>query len=354
MVQIYYSCTRPELRKFSRYIRFAKRKLGMPTPLTMNTSVEEARRRLWHREFPASVDILLGNQCNLSCEFCPYHGPTAPIYFSQKQEMPETVLHRLETELPKYSTSAKFGGFEESLLYPSFARLARRFIDGNVPVHLTTNGTLITPELMPLLQELNTLYVSIDAATEKTYRKLRGGNFHQLVTDVSKLAEGFHGLKLGVSFIRNPANLAEESIFIDYWLQRVDLVILYALATFDKDHYEIDHPFIDIPDTRVVCSSPWRDTYVLPNGDVSLCCQTLAMTGRHDIPIMGNLLDQSLHEIWNGDRYAKYRDALLNEDWDAVPFCKQCPLWSSSYCKTTRIKGFSVTYNPTTKIIGKP
>jgi MoaA/NifB/PqqE/SkfB family radical SAM enzyme len=136
-------------------------------------------------------------------------------------------------------------------------------------------------------------------------------------------------------------------------LAKVDLVVLYPLLHFDRQGYSIDQPFLSPPSHRIVCSSPWVETYVLPNGDVSLCCQTLLMTGRQEIPTMGNVKRQTLEQIWNGEAYQKYRDALLEEDWSVARICRDCPLWAASYFRVQRQGRFQITRNITTKVIEK-
>jgi sulfatase maturation enzyme AslB (radical SAM superfamily) len=348
---VYRRCLRP--RRIDRYIAFARKKLRLSATTAVRLSSESARKRLWHRPFPTSVNALLGNQCNLRCGHCPYHGPTAADYFSSPVSMDRYVVRRLMEELPRYQTNAKFGGFEEPLLYDSFSLIADHLIRHGVGVHLTTNGTLITPQLVPLLQGLSTLYVSLDANTGETYRKIRGGNLSEVVSKVLSVSQGFKGKRIGVSFIRAPLSLSEERDFLAFWLTKVDMVIIYPLLRFDTQGYSIDQPFVSTPSQRIVCSSPWLETYVLPNGDVSLCCQTLLMTGRQEIPIMGNIKSQTLEQIWNGEAYQQYRNALLEGDWSVATMCRNCPLWAASYCQVQWQGDLQITCNITTKVIEK-
>jgi MoaA/NifB/PqqE/SkfB family radical SAM enzyme len=262
------------------------------------------------------------------------------------------TIDKLTAELPLHHAHAKFGAFEEPLLYYSkFEALASRLIRRGVGVHLTTNGTLIHPDRMGLLRNLRTLYISLDAATSSTYTRIRGGNYNRVVSNVLDLASCFSGDKMGVSFIRQPEALGEEQTFVDYWLPKVDMVILYALSVFNKYGYMIDKPFLESPQRRVVCSSPWLETYIMPDGSVSLCCQTIMMNGREDTPIMGNLKEQSLNEIWNGPKYERYRAALIDKDWDTARICQSCPLWAASYYTIKYQNGFKITRNATTKVI---
>jgi MoaA/NifB/PqqE/SkfB family radical SAM enzyme len=355
MVQFFSSCVPPNAKPFSRYIRYAKRQLGIKPstevpPIIRDISHNEA---LHHRDFPITTTIVLGNSCNLRCGHCGFHSPSAPSYFSRPEEMSWNIVDNLAMELPlHHGAQVKFGAFEEPLLYyPKFEALVSRLIRRGIEVQLTTNGTLIRSDRMELRRNLSRLYISLDAATSSTYKRIRGDDYNRVVSNVLDLAQRFNGDKIGVSFIRQPSALGEEQAFVDYWIQKVDMVILYALDVFNKSGYIIDKPFLEPPSNRVVCSSPWLETYVMPDGSVSLCCQTIMLNGREDIPIMGNLKEQSLSEIWNGPKYERYRAALIDEDWDIARICESCSLWSAAYHTIEYQNGFKISRNPTTKVI---
>ncbi|KKR01680.1 MAG: Radical SAM superfamily enzyme [Candidatus Woesebacteria bacterium GW2011_GWB1_39_12] len=349
-ISVYQSCLRPQ----HRILRYAKRKLGFNQAQSriIKMSREQAKRVLYHRDFPLSVNILLGNFCNLSCPACPYHGSYAPSYFRQFDKMSDEVIDRLVDELPHYQTNAKFGGFEEPLAFKAgFKRITTALRDKGLGVHVTTNGTLITDDLLHTLQNLSTMYVSLDAHSIATYKTVRGADFNKVVANIEKVRQGFKGVKFGVSFIRQPKNEHEMQVFKDHWITKADMVIIYALLEFNKHDYKIDRPFLASPKERIVCSSPFLETYVLPNGDVSLCCETLLLTDRDSVPIMGNIKERSLHEIWNGEQYRAYRDALVDENWKIAAICQQCPLWAASYYETHNENGVKVTHNPTTEVL---
>jgi len=352
LIPFYTACLPPKTAFHNRCIRYAKRRLGWkqtsPQVVTKVTAAVASK----HRDFPISVNIVLGNQCNLSCDHCFYHSRVRASYFDKPEEMSWPTVRRIIDELPLHRTFAKFGSYEEPLLYyPKFSELASAFIHSGVGVHLTTNGTLIRPDRIGLLQNLRTLYVSLDAASAGTYKEIRGGDYERVLKNTLDLASSFKGIQMGTSFIRQPRASHEEQAFIDFWLPKVDMVILYALLAYNESGYSIDQPFLAPPPYRVVCSSPWLETYVMPNGDVTLCCQTLVMTGRTNIPVMGNINNQSLERIWNGPSYERYRAALIDQDWDHANICRDCPIWSASYYTVEHKDGLKITRNPTTKVI---
>ncbi len=78
-------------------------------------------------------------------------------------------------------------------------------------------------------------------------------------------------------------------------------------------------------DTRVdpklnrYCAYPWQAMTFLSDGTAVCACIDAARTNP-----LGNIRDQSVEQIWNGDAYAGLRGAILN-DIDDVPICRGCP-----------------------------
>ncbi len=58
-------------------------------------------------------------------------------------------------------------------------------------------------------------------------------------------------------------------------------------------------------------------------GSVRLCC----LDGVRATD-MGNVFENSVHEIWQGEEFAKARYYHETAQWDKVPFCKGCNGWA--------------------------
>ena len=55
------------------------------------------------------------------------------------------------------------------------------------------------------------------------------------------------------------------------------------------------------------CTRPWRSTYVTANGNVLPCCFAPFTTRDYDGAVLGNVFEQPLSEVWNGDAYRAFR-----------------------------------------------
>ena len=68
--------------------------------------------------------------------------------------------------------------------------------------------------------------------------------------------------------------------------------------------------------SKTFCMLPWTHMHMWPAGTTYACCMA-----DPDIPI-GNTQEQSIQEIWNGDRMKELRLNLLKGEKD--PICRRC------------------------------
>lgn len=74
-----------------------------------------------------------------------------------------------------------------------------------------------------------------------------------------------------------------------------------------------------------MCVRPFRFMNINWKGDVILCCNDY-----HGDIIFGNVMKQSLVDIWNSEQFNAYRVALFNKDRD-IAFCRNCDYSGGSY-----------------------
>ena len=68
-----------------------------------------------------------------------------------------------------------------------------------------------------------------------------------------------------------------------------------------------------------ICDLLYHKMYILYNGDVVLCC----MDWRRQV-IMGNVHEQSLKEIWRGERYQHFRRFHEEGRSEELDLCRTC------------------------------
>lgn len=302
---------------------------------------------------PPNLEISPVTQCNLNCVHC-ISRETRKRVTRLPPHMRAEITHwaregKLQTAYADFSgdvlwADKRYGGELDFLL------------GLDVPFHLDTNGVCLTAEVADRLlkSRITSINVSLDAATDATYRRIRVGapaletvldNMRMLVE--RREAHGRRDVALSTGFVLMRSNIEELPRFVEL-IHGVgfDAVRTIHLQAYTEDmvpeslwfHQElfnaqrelaveaaerlgvklfIDRPFCDRePQVGTsLCRMPWEAAYVLGNGDVLACC----VPGLK----MGNLHEQKMEEIWNGERYRELR-RTVNSDQRPAP-CRACP-----------------------------
>jgi radical SAM protein with 4Fe4S-binding SPASM domain len=285
----------------------------------------EADRNRIELPFPLCISLELVSDCNLHCAHCIRNRESwrekAPSHF-QKQRMGMETYRRIVDECVREGLPSLWLGCSgEALLEPDLCQMLSYAHDrGILDLILTTNGTLLTEEIVDRLLAipLTRLHLSVDAFTEETYRKVRGGNLAKVKSMIEYLLRRKE--ELGVSlpvvrltYIDLPANRQEQAAFIDYWTPRVDVVDIQKYIDFD-----IQQPLPDSDQREFHCSCPWRIAVINANGDLIPCNSFYAHFGL----IMDNVHESSIKEIWDSARYRSLKDSLQAKQYTEA--CRIC------------------------------
>jgi radical SAM protein with 4Fe4S-binding SPASM domain len=73
------------------------------------------------------------------------------------------------------------------------------------------------------------------------------------------------------------------------------------------------------------CDWPWRGAYVSYQGLSMPCC----MVSTPDRVNFGNMAEEGVEPIWNGEAYEAFRDALSTESPPEV--CRSCAIYSGTF-----------------------
>lgn len=259
----------------------------------------------------------------------------------------------------------------EPLLHPEQPRMIRYASDRGCRICVvTTLAALAFPMEELLTCGLDLIKVSIDGATEETYRKIRGTDFFPKVLkyleDINRLKKkmGLEKPFLRFQFVVQEANYREaagvvrlahrcglDAVFfkpleiarieervnnliggVEYEDLRASLeearresrrlgistnlddFLTYLLPNYWKI-YKRDRNFR--PLSRH-CIIPWFSVVVRIHGDVGFCCYAKIEDAK-----VGNLFEEDFATIWQGDRYMEMRAKLRSGDFP-MPKCAFC------------------------------
>ena len=325
--------------------------------------------------------------CNLRCKMCGQYGDKGVMHDCAAEEskkiLPlETWKNFVDQIAPRKPVIYVWGG--EPFLYKDLLVLCKYMVDKGLFVSVNSNGTLMEKYAAQIVEsKMSNILVSLDAFREVN-DELRGkGSYDKVIAGFKAIKEEKIRQKskypcLGiVTVVTNKnymdlANLAEASKEFDLDLHVFNLGtytndnIVAKQKSFMKEKLDTDidcleayntgynkgidgkklhdilnqihgkdygHPMLTVPvlnpekthtyyaeletPVRNHCVVPWCQLNVNYNGDVHFCA---------DYPdyIIGNITQQSVKEIINGERANRFRKAIHECEGGMFPGCLRC------------------------------
>lgn len=279
-------------------------------------------------DFPITVTLELVNRCNLNCIMC---------YTQNHNEEKETLgmerIRRVLEECERNGLPALVLGLgSEPLLFKGAQEVMADAADrGIMDIFLGTNGVLLAEQMSEFLVErqIARVEISLDAASRETYLKIRRKDeFDRIEKNIRKLVEikrqrGSALPVIRLCFCVMDLNKHESQAFVEKWQSEVDYVDFQRFIDFHHvDELRETGTVRDLDTLQVRelhCAYPFNSLNVWASGNVTPCCTFFA---RSPALSVGNINEQSLEEIWNGDKIKEIRRQLLTGDLN--PTCKVC------------------------------
>ena len=275
-------------------------------------------------DLPERVLMDLATKCNLRCPMCPVWGSEDEAAIDSVEGVMDLEASRhLLDEIMVAKPLIQPNMYGEPLLAPN---LRERIVDmkaRGMAVAMNTNGLTLTEDLAQFFvdQKVDSVMFSIDAVTRPTLRKIRGiDKLEKIETAVFRLLK-MRGEtdfpRIGVSFTIQDDNRHEADAFVSRWVGVVDVVrmgIIFVNGTF---------PDMETPLVRLPCPAIYNTLPVHNDGTVTVCCLDGFKTTN-----MGNVFNDGVPAVWQGEELAKVRYYHETGQWDKVPFCKPCNGWA--------------------------
>jgi len=326
---------------------------------------------------PGSYLVLeLTNRCSLACVHCsvseeghPHHARTGYL----DPRLADSLFDDLAAVGARFDTLILFW-LGEPLLHPHFTRIwraglrgaARNGIFGKVEVH--SNATHLSADRVAAFLNdgavPSVLHLSLDAASEATYRAVKGmDRFARVQANVEALvaAKGRTGARwprVVFQFIVGSNNVADAAPFRAHWeavCRRAGVPVRAAAGHVPPGDdavvffRQLDCPTVDeqlrenalfraemarqglaLPPAAArgeavaahnlqPCSGFWKSPVVGWQGDVTVCTRDNHLDNR-----IGNLHDHAFRRLWWGGLQGARRAAVAAGDYGALPLCQTC------------------------------
>lgn len=287
---------------------------------------------------PFVVHIDVSSACNFRCKFC-FHSlgniKLKELGFSPAimdldlfkltvdkiKEFP-SKLHRLC--LIRHGEALLNKDLPEMISYAKKSGVAGK-------INISTNGSLLDPKINHTLIEsgLDEMLVSIEALTNEKYREISDVeiDFEHLVSNIRHFYSNKKQCVLYVKIVDYALNEeGDEKIFHDIFEKICDkasvefLVPCFRGVNYAnlKPHYNINimgDDFIEVD----VCPQPFFQMHIFPNGNISVC-----NADYNEKLVFGNVRQDSLNDVWNGNELNKFRLMHLNRERKSHAYCNFC------------------------------
>ncbi len=313
---------------------------------------------------PRVVFIEVTNGCNLFCQTCP----RTFVSYEKPQTLSWENFVRIVEQFPDLQR-AVLHGIGEPLMNQHLARMIEYLKARNVTVLFNTNATLLHEKWARRLiaSGLDELRCSLDAANPQTYTHIRGAPLlHRIVANLTRFTAlqrelnadqprvsiWMTGMRENIgelpALVKLAAQVGVREVYVQrmvYSLDHTDApgllddghalfddfdayadnciaeaeviarelgITLRASGATDPRH-SLEASQQRAPRPWAACLRPWTTAYVTANGNCLPCCISPFATTDYEGLKLGNLFEQSFAEIWNDERYRRWRAELLSE-----------------------------------------
>ena len=323
---------------------------------------------------PVCLYLETTNRCNLLCTTCP----RTYADLEPEADMSWQLFTHIVDQVPNIARVV-LHGVGEPMLVKELPRMVRYLKQRGAYVLFNTNGTVLTARKGRELCDtgLDELRVSLDAADARTFLLVRGKDyFNRIVRNVRAFTQmqarggvtkprvslWLTGLKETIAqlsdFVRIASDIGVKEVYLQrlvYFEQdaigmaRPDQALFERLNEEQAYHIDAATALADSlgiafnasgatePEESLarkvdknpwsLCRRPWTVMYVTANGRALPCCIAPFSQKGYENYTLGDATQATLREIWNGQAYQSFRDALQS---DAPPkSCANCGLrWS--------------------------
>lgn len=287
---------------------------------------------------PFVVHIETGNTCNFKCKFCPVINENVHKKYNIKKglitkELYEKIINDLK-EFPNKVKRIYFHVAGEPLVHKDIVHFIKYAKNANVANELVmfTNGALLNRKLSEQLADagLDIIQISVEGVNSEQYKEITGVDidYNKFLENIGYLYSVKNKdctmyakiLDCGLSdddkkkFYRDFSNIADHCI-IEHLLDTCPSELVDTTLGFGQTTTQEGQPLIE----KLICTPIF---YLLNiNYDGTTCACNCDYAKQINI---GNVNNQSLLEIWNGEKLRNFQKMMLLGKRKEHPYCGVC------------------------------
>jgi len=273
--------------------------------------------------------IEISGICNLKCASCPYSQRNKNLNSFMEMSLFCKIIDDLKKIKKKSGFVISLNQFGEETLHPQYLKFLDIISDNKFKLLVSSNSTKFNENISRKFIEMgkdnliDKLQLSLYGVDEESYAKQTGVHlFHRAYENIRKFVDLYDisnstfDVELKIIVTKTNSTLISKDKFTKLFnlTEGSNMRIRYRkafnwLGTVDENKTVFP----------LYCNKIASEMAIFSNGDVSYCCFNCF---HH--PILGNVKDNTLEEIWNGKAAMKYRSLWFDGCKKDVPLCNTC------------------------------
>lgn len=292
--------------------------------------------------FPNIINVcVIRGACPCQCVHCPI-GITPPIERYERFgnfSISLRLFKKIVREMSAFPHSTlRIHGVGEPILWRELTKALRFAAKHMVRTWLFT--CLVTEEtslIKKLAEYCNIIEICINSFNKDDYKRIKRIDTFSLVKqNIGLLRTIVKSKNLSTRIIVSRVESEDkrcDSAFVRYW-KRSNLVDDAFIRTYHDYNALLDNKFNRKREEIVPCLVHWNRFNVDCDGTVVLCFNEL-FKGKHpdETLVLGNIGNQTIDEIWHGEKLNLVRKAQIEKDYAIINFTNNLPCINCSSCQ---------------------
>lgn len=294
--------------------------------------IEKQSKRPRLKSLPVNILVEPCNLCNLKCPGCITGIKHEEAIKGQMLNLDH--FKRIFDQVREYAFNVSLYNWGEPFLNKNLFSIIKYASSSGCATTVHSNFNVFDDSMAEkaISSRLTHIYLSIDGATQQTYEKYRsGGELARVIENVKLIVSKKQNMKsrfpiLTWKYLVFPHNVHEiESARQKAKELKVDAFELIRgnvdnIAVFGREEtHDLSTGHI-MTHQQNFCDSLWDSLIVYPDGSVIPCCQAFRKKD-----IFGNVLENSVEEVWNNGDFVAMRKIIGGKRIDGVvrqPCCE--------------------------------
>ena len=281
----------------------------------------------------SKAEIEISGSCNYSCSFCPHSFENGREKSFKRMMNYQMFCETLDQLQDSECEEIYLEGSGEPTMNKKLPDFVKAGTDRGFKMSFITNGFWFKGDLMKKTIDagMNFARFSVTGYNPELYeQQMSKPNFYTVMENANAAIEYGGVGKIG-SYHLILDNDQEEFEVNEYRKNWIDHVPGIRAAIWKMHNwsgqYDVDWR---IGKRKRSCGRPFSPDLIVraggndgKQGAVVPCCMVL---GQDSKAVLGHLSEQTIEEVWYGDKYNELRKAHEMHDFDSIDYCKNCDM----------------------------